>query len=150
MFEAKPYIGKTAFEQWAEYEGVPMIRDFMVPDLNTVAVKPWDRMGAAGSWVILGALEDQMSMGAYVCEIAPGKSTRPQKHIYEEIVYVVAGSGATTVWNEGQKPLTFEWRRGSLFAPPANASFQHFNGSGIEPARYRSLTKAPPAFNMFP
>jgi hypothetical protein len=36
MFEAKPYTGKTAFEQWVEYEGVPMIRDFIVPDLNTV------------------------------------------------------------------------------------------------------------------
>ena len=41
-FEAQPYTGKTAFEQWVEYEGVPMIRDFIVPDLNAVAVKSWD------------------------------------------------------------------------------------------------------------
>ncbi|HEY1374055.1 MAG TPA: cupin domain-containing protein [Candidatus Binatia bacterium] len=149
MFEPKPYIGKTAFEQWVDYEGIPMILDYMVPDLNTVTLRPWDRMGAAGSWVVLGAPEDQMAMGAYICEIAAGKSIKPQKHLYEEIVYVVSGSGATTVWNEGQKPLTFEWKRGSLFAPPANTWFQHFNGSGLEPARYVALTNAPAVFNMF-
>ncbi len=35
QFEAKPYTGKTAFEQWADHEGVPMIRDFIVADLNS-------------------------------------------------------------------------------------------------------------------
>src|ERR1051326_480484 len=40
VFEPKPYTGKTAFEQWAEYEGAPMIRDFIVPDLRTIALKP--------------------------------------------------------------------------------------------------------------
>ena len=75
-FEAKPYAGKTAFEQWAEYEGVPMIRDFIVPDLNVIGVEPWDRLGASGCWVVLGAPEDQLSMAAYVCEIGPGRSTK--------------------------------------------------------------------------
>jgi hypothetical protein len=37
--EPKPYSGKTAFEQWADYEGVPMIRDFIVPDLNSIKVE---------------------------------------------------------------------------------------------------------------
>src|SRR5215472_14066380 len=68
-FEAKPYTGKTAFEQWVEYEGIPMIRDFIVPDLNSLALRSWDRVGAAGSWLVLGAPEDQLSMAAYVCEI---------------------------------------------------------------------------------
>jgi quercetin dioxygenase-like cupin family protein len=149
MFEAKPYAGKTAFEQWVEYEGVPMVRDFIVHDLNTIEVKPWDRLGASGNWVVLGAPEDQLSMGAYVCEIGPGKSSKPQKHLYEEIVYVLRGSGATTVWNEGGKPLSFEWKRGSLFSPPINTWHQHFNGSGAEPVRYVALTNAPAVFNMF-
>ena len=70
-----------------------MIRDFIVPDLSTVKVKSWDRLGASESWVILGAPEDQMAMGAYVCEIAPGKSIKPQKHLYEEIVYVLRAAG---------------------------------------------------------
>ena len=148
-FEAKPYTGKTAFEQWVEYEGIPMIRDFIVPDLNSLALKSWDRIGAAGSWLVLGAPEDQLSMAAYVCEIGPGKSTKPQRHLFEELIFVLSGSGATTVWNDGAKSASFEWKRGSLFSPPLNVWHQHFNGSGSEPVRYVAMTNAPAVFNMF-
>src|SRR5215831_12552421 len=48
-FEAKPYTGKTAFEQWVEYEGIPMIRNFIVPDLNLLALKSWDRSEPRGA-----------------------------------------------------------------------------------------------------
>ena len=71
-FEPKPYSGKTAFEQWAAYEGVPMIRDFIVADLNAIEVEWWERMGAKGCWVVLGAPQDQLSMASYICELAPG------------------------------------------------------------------------------
>ena len=33
----------------------------------------------------------------YICEIAPGKSLDAQKHMFEELIYVVSGRGATTV-----------------------------------------------------
>ena len=148
-FVAKPYSGTTAFEQWVDHEGVPMVRDFMVPDLSSIKVEPWERMGAHGCWVVLGAPEDQLSMASYVCEIAPGASTRAQRHLYEEIIFVLCGAGATSVWNENEKPLTFEWKRGSLFSPPLNAWHQHFNGSGAEPVRYVALTNAAAVFNMF-
>ena len=148
-FEAKPYTGKTAFEQWVEYEGIPMIRDFIVPDLNSLALKSWDRVGSAGSWLVLGAPEDQLSMAAYVCEIGAGKSTKPQRHLFEELIFVLSGSGATTVWNDGAKSASFEWKRGSLFSPPLNVWHQHFNGSGSELVRYVAMTNAPAVFNMF-
>ncbi|HEY6200168.1 MAG TPA: cupin domain-containing protein [Candidatus Binatia bacterium] len=149
VFEPKPYTGKTAFEQWAEYEGAPMIRDFIVPDLRTIALAPWDRLGASGTWLVLGAPEDQLSMAAYICEIPPGKALKPQRHLYEELIFILRGSGATTVSSEGGKSFTFEWKTGSLFSPPLNARHQHFNGSGSEPVRYVSLTNAPAVFNMF-
>jgi len=148
-FEPKPYTGKAAFEQWVDFEGVPMIRDFFIPDLHAVEVRSWDRLGAEGCWVVLGAPEDQLSMAAYVCEIRPGQSTKPQRHLFEEIVFILEGSGATAVWNEGEKRLTFEWKRGSLFSPPLNEWHQHFNGSGSEVVRYVALTNAPAVFNMF-
>jgi len=135
-FEAKPYTGKTAFEQWVEYEGIPMIRNFIVPDLSLLALKSWDRVGAAGSWLVLGAPEDQLSMAAYICEIGAGKSTKPQRHLFEELIFVLSGSGGTTVWNDGAKSASFEWKRGSTFSPPINAWHQHFNRSGTEPVRY--------------
>jgi quercetin dioxygenase-like cupin family protein len=149
QFQARPYSGRTAFEQWVDYEGAPMIRDFIVRDLKSVGVKSWDRMGAAGCWIVLGAPEDQLSMAAYVCEIGPGQSIKPQRHLFEEIVFILQGSGATTVWQEGERPLSFEWKRGSLFSPPLNSWHQHFNGSGAEPVRYVALTNAPAVFNMF-
>jgi len=148
-FEAKPYTGKTAFEQWVKFEGIPMIRDFIVPDLNSLALHSWDRMGAAGSWLVLGAPEDQLSMAAYVCEIAPGKSTKPQRHLFEELIFVLSGSGATTVGNDRTKSASFEWKRGSLFSPPLNVWHQHFNGSGSEAVRYVAMANAPALFNMF-
>ena len=56
---------------------------------------------------------------------------------------VAAGRGATTIWYEGTPKRTFEWERGSTFAIPLNAWFQHFNASGTEPCRYFALTSQP-------
>src|SRR5262249_15699332 len=82
----------------------------------SLALKSWDRVGAAGSWLVLGAPEDQLSMAAYVCEIGAGKSTKPQRHLFEELIFVLSGSGGTTVWNDGAKSASFEWKGGSTFS----------------------------------
>src|SRR4029077_5212723 len=87
---------------------------------------PWKRMGALGCFL---NLSDQQLTDAYVCEIPPGRQTLPQRHLFEEIIYIVKGRGATSVWQEGTSKLTFEWAPGAVFAIPLNASYQHFNGS---------------------
>jgi gentisate 1,2-dioxygenase len=73
----------------------------------------------------------------------------PQRQLYEEIITVAAGRGATTIWYEGTPKRTFEWERGSTFAIPLNAWHQHFNASGSEPCRYFALTSQPVSFELF-
>ena len=87
--------------------------------------------------------------GAYVLEIAPGKHTNPQRHLYEDLIFVLKGRGATTIWNDKGAKQTFEWQDGSLFALPLNAWHQHFNGQGDEAARFFSVNSMPIVFNLF-
>jgi oxalate decarboxylase/phosphoglucose isomerase-like protein (cupin superfamily) len=84
-----------------------------------------------------------------VCEIAPGKKLEPLRQLFEEMILVLDGRGSTTVWNDAGQRITFEWKAGALFAIPLNCWHQHFNGSGSEPARFVSVTKAPPIINLY-
>ena len=56
-----------------------------------------------------------------ICTLAPGAERRPEKHMFEELIFIISGSGATTVWNPGEPKLTFEWQKGSLFAIPLSS-----------------------------
>ena len=135
------------YQEWQQKQGIPIIKGFFVEDIKTTELAPWKLKGGLAAFVNLegtGGVND-----AYICEIAPGKKLKPQKHLYEEMVYVAKGHGATTVWQKKGKKHTFEWGPGSLFAIPINANYQHFNGSGSEPARYLSVTNACFVMNLF-
>jgi gentisate 1,2-dioxygenase len=85
--------------------------------------------------------------GAYVLEIAPGKHTSPQRHLYEDLIFVLKGRGATTIWNDKGAKQTFEWQDGSLFALPLNSWYQHFNGGRV--SAIFSVNSMPIVFNLF-
>src|SRR5581483_3229122 len=139
--------GKTAYQQWVESQGVPVIRDFYIADLRKVELAPWPWKGGRGAIMNLigtGDIND-----SYLVEIPPSGSLKPQRLLFEETYFVVAGSGSTSVWNDEKKKVTFEWQAGSLFSPPINTWRQHFNGSGSQPARLFAVTSAPPLFNLF-
>ncbi len=134
------------YEQWLIDEGIPVIRDYSVRDVRTLELQPWKRKGGWGAIINLHGLE--LSADTYICEIPPKEALKPQRHLYEEIIFVVSGHGATTVWNEGGARHTFEWQEGSLFSPPLNTWHQHFNGSGEKPARFMGVTLAPVYMNL--
>jgi len=136
----------TTYEKWLETESIDVIRDYMVEDVRTVPLKPWPRKGGLGVHICLKGAEDIDD--AYVCEIPPGSSLRPQKHLFEEMILVLNGGGKTEVWNEGGSKVTCEWQEGSLFAVPLNAWHQHSN-TGDQPARYLAVTDAPPVIDLF-
>jgi len=139
--------GKSFFDRWLEGEGIPVIKDFFVEDIGKVHLEWWERKGGFGCFLNLIGAGD--TNNAYICEIPPGKNLTPQRHMYEEMIFVVSGRGATTIWHEGDKKQTFEWQEGSLFSPPLNAWHQHFNGSGDKPARYLAVTSAPMVMNLY-
>ena len=150
-FEVHPYVQfmmdkYSPYKKWIESEGVPIIGGAFVKDVRTEKLAYWKRKDCQGA---ICMFSDQMVADAYIAELAPGKSMKPQRQLYEEIITVAAGRGATTVWYEGTAKRTFEWERGSTFAIPLNAWHQHHNASGSEPCRFFGLTSQPVAFELF-
>ncbi len=135
------------YAQWQAGEGIPVYDTFFVQDMKTLELGPWARTGGLGAFVNLEGAGD--TNNCYVAEVPLGGSTKPQRHLYEEMVYVLQGNGATTIWNEANEKHSFEWQAGSLFAIPLNTFYQHFNTTGGTPARYMAVISAPVVMNMF-
>ncbi len=137
----------TSHRKWIESQEIPILSEFSIPNLNKVEVGKWERLSAKGAYIVLDAVEDIND--AYVLAINAGGSVKPERHMYEEIIYVLSGIGSTTVWNEGGPKRTFEWHEGSLFAIPLNAWHQFFNGQGGKEARFYVVSSAPLVMNLF-
>lgn len=137
----------SAYEKWIHSEGIPVIGGYFIGNLNRVALKNWKRKNGKGAFINL--IGNQNSTDAYLCEIAPSGKLHPQRHLFEEIIYILSGRGATTIWNEDLARQSFEWQEGSLFAIPLNTWHQHFNGQGDKPCQYIAATNAPLVFNLF-
>ncbi|MGH7827745.1 MAG: cupin domain-containing protein [Candidatus Binatia bacterium] len=138
--------GRSTYERWADEQEVPIVKAFFIEDIDAVTLGPWQRKGGRGAIINLEGTGD--TDDAYICEIPPGGKLEAERHLYEELVYVVKGRGATTIWQDEGGKQTFEWQTGSLFVIPLNAWFQHFNGSGEQPARYIAFTSAPLMMNL--
>jgi uncharacterized RmlC-like cupin family protein len=136
-----PYV------EWLEEQGLPVVEDFGV-DLFEIETAPWAALGADAAVVNLKGRGDFISV--MVVELPPGARTEPQRHLYEEVVYVLSGRGSTTVESpDGTRRHSFEWGPKSLFALPLNARYRHFNASGSEPARLAATTNLPMQLNLF-
>lgn len=139
-FLCDPYL------DWAEAEGIPMVEDFGV-DLNEVETRPWARMGLDGALVHLKGRGDFLCV--FILDLPPGGKSAPQRHVFEEVVYVLEGQGSTTIKSHDGQTHSFEWSKGGLFALPLNATYQHFNGSGKSRARLSSTNNLPMVLNLF-
>jgi uncharacterized RmlC-like cupin family protein len=142
---AQPKLLLDPYATWAEREGVPIVEDFGV-DLLKVPTAPWPRFGVDGGIVHLKGRGDFVAI--FVLDLPPGAQTAPQQHLYEEVVYVLAGHGSTVIDGpHGQH--SFEWGPKSLFALPLNARYRHFNSSGRERARLAATNNLPAMLNLF-
>jgi quercetin dioxygenase-like cupin family protein len=143
---AQQRYGVDAYLDWVEAEGLPVTEDYGI-DLFSVQTAPWPRYGVKGAAVHLKGRGDFANM--FLFDIPPGGSTSPQRHLYEEVIYVLEGSGSTQLEFADGTKRSFEWGARSLFAIPLNARHRHFNASGRERALLVSTTDLPLVLNTF-
>jgi mannose-6-phosphate isomerase-like protein (cupin superfamily) len=141
-----PFFMRDPFRDFLKREGVPVYEDMLSADCLTLPLEPWKRMGGLGAYVHIPGRGDFVT--CYIAEIPPGGKLNPERHVYEEIMFVLSGRGATTIELPDGK-TSFEWGPGSLFGIPLNLPHQIFNGSGSEPARLIGLTSMPIALNLY-
>jgi quercetin dioxygenase-like cupin family protein len=146
----------TPFENWVVDEGVKVVREQVIDNLYTLETEPWERTGVNAALLDLtadpvpGSVIENQGTIRYVCDIPAGGKYNAEKHMYEEIFYVISGRGATTVWTEEDGPRhTFEWKAGSVFSIPLNAYHEIYNAQGDASARLYVAMSAPTAFNLY-
>lgn len=144
----RAYPRRSPYLAWMEKEGIPIAEAMGgLDDVTQLPREPWARMGGKGTFIQLrGAAEAQR--GIYVAEIPGGGALNPEKHLYDEAIYVLQGRGLAEVWTDGDTKRTFEWGEGSVFSPPLNAWHRLINGSR-EPAIFLAITRAPRVMNLF-
>jgi quercetin dioxygenase-like cupin family protein len=140
-------VPETSYRAWTRSEGVDIVQTQYIPDLRCVELKPWKRTG--GSACFINHEQSDRSNDCRVEEFRAGETSQPQRHLHEQMLYVLSGRGATKVWQSSGGEQVFEWHEGSLFAIPLNSWYQHFNGSGEQPVRLLAVTNAPVVMNMF-
>ena len=138
--------GIDPYLDWVEKEGLPVAEDYGI-DLFKVEMRHWDRVGVKGAAVHLKGRGDFCNM--FLMELPPGGSTTPQRHLYEDVYYVLEGSGSTQIELADGSKRSFEWGPKSLFAIPLNAKHRHFNSSGRERALLVTTTDLPMVMNTF-
>jgi quercetin dioxygenase-like cupin family protein len=145
--EASALSEKSPYQIWQEWEEIPVYKGFIVDNQLDLKLGDWERTGGKAAFVNLDGAGG--TCDTVIQEIPPGGQLKPQRHMLEQMVFILKGQGATTIWNEGGKKHTLEWQAGSLFSPPLNAWYQHFNVQGKEPVRMISLTDAPVVVNRY-
>jgi mannose-6-phosphate isomerase-like protein (cupin superfamily) len=137
----------TPYTRWVAEEGLDIISGHYVRDLRALELRPWASRGGRGVFINHDA--SRTSNDCYVVEVPAGGQLVPQRQLFEEMVLILEGRGATRVWNEAGRQVEFEWQAGSLFAIPLNAWYQHSNLSGAEPAKLIASTNLPPVLNLY-
>jgi quercetin dioxygenase-like cupin family protein len=137
---------KMPYDLFMESEAIPIVRDIGVSKVQNLPLAPWRRLGGRGSYIQLSGTEGKW--GCYVVEVPGAGALNAEKHLYEEIFYVVEGRGSTEVWlDRDGKHHIFEWQQGSLFSIPVNAWHRVVN-AGSSPALLIAGTTAPNLMNL--
>lgn len=135
-----------AYDDYVEREGLPVHHAVVgIDDVTALPRAPWARTGGLGTFIQLQATFESMR-GVYIAEIPGGAALEPERHLYEEEVFILQGRGAAQVWQGDGRKLVFEWGEGSVFAFPRCTSHRLYN-TGPEPVIFMGVTTAPEIIN---
>jgi mannose-6-phosphate isomerase-like protein (cupin superfamily) len=139
----------TAYERFLEAENIPVYTGW-AKQMYTAPVKPWKRHGTGVSGAYANLEGTGGSVDNWVMELAPGATSKPVRHMYDENLLILSGEGETHIWREAapEKKAVIRWRKGTLFVPPLNTWHQHFN-KGSEPARIVAETSLPLIMDIY-
>ncbi len=88
-----------------------------------------------------GVAVRELAMGGHLMvdhalvEIAPGGEIRAHRHLAEEAMLVLQGSGQTRLWTDDGREAIVDWTAGDLISPPFQVWRSHRN-TGSEPVRF--------------
>jgi quercetin dioxygenase-like cupin family protein len=143
MSEARWLI--DGYDEWLQDEGLPVTSGLAV-DLLRVQTAPWKRLGAGAAIVHVDARGDFTNLLLY--ELAAGGTSKPMRHLFEAVVYVLEGEGRT-VFESSRGTRSIEWHRGSVFAIPLNLQHRHHAIEGTSAARLALVTNLPLVMKLF-
>src|ERR1700733_3663801 len=139
-------LGLEPYYDWVQREGLT-VHEGVGVDLPSLETKPWPRYGVNGAIVHLTGRGDFANL--FLIDIPGGAETDPQRHLYEEVVYVVEGRGSTEIEFPDGRKRSFEWQPRSMFAIPLNIKHCHYNGDGQHRALLASVTSLPLLLKLF-
>jgi len=140
-------LNETAYQKWMEAQEIPIHGGHIVFDAREVERKPWTLTGTPAAFIDLIGMEG--FSGMQVVEIPPGGATKPQKHLFQQLIAGLEGHATAEVWLDGQgRKSSFEWGPFSLFSPPLNATYQLYN-VGSTPVIYLAVNDAPMMIDLF-
>ena len=126
MSDVHPRLGEKylvdPYDNWAKAQGVPIVTAPAI-DLTQVQTAPWARFGVPGAICHVEGRCDFLTL--FVLDIPVGGATKPMRHTYEEIFYVVDGRGETEVRLSDGEIRKLAWAPGAMFAVPVNATYIH-------------------------
>ncbi len=94
---------KTGYELWLDREDIPVSEGYGIADVTQIPRGEWQRTGGKGAYIQLEGM--QGVTGMYVAEIPAGGFLKPERHLYQEVIYVLRGRGSTQVWSAVQRQL---------------------------------------------
>lgn len=124
----------TNREEWNRKN--PPVETNIVKDLRTTELVERKYRGTkARFYRLAGAIRLQ----PHLSELPAGKKSVKHRHTTEAILYVVKGTGHTTIGFDGQPEDRIDWEEGDLIGIPLWAWHQHFNDSNSEIVRYLAI-----------